>query len=223
VVVLVAVAAALGSLWLATLHTRTDSFSVTTHLREVQVDVGSGSVDVSDGGVGPVRVHSSEHYAFGRSPQLSHGVRDGVLHVTASCPHILVGHCAVDYRLAVPSSVPVVVKTRDGDVRLDAFHGTARIITADGNVTVVAYCGRSLSATSANGDVSVTAVCPPASLAVRSGTGNVTVAVPPNRYHVTTASGNGSVQVTGIITDRHAASEIVAESGDGDVRVSGAP
>jgi hypothetical protein len=223
VVVLVAAGAALGALWLATLHTRTDSFSVAARLREVQVDIGSGSVDVSDGGNGPVRVHSAQHYAFGRAPQLSHGVRDGVLHVTANCPHILVGHCAVDYRLAVPSSIPVVVKTGDGDVRFDAFRGTANVITADGNVGVAAYCGRSLTATSANGDVSVTAVCPPARLALRSGTGNVTVAVPPNRYRVTTASGNGSVRVTGIITDRRAASEILAESGDGDVRVGAAP
>jgi hypothetical protein len=210
-------------LYLTSEHTRSGSYAVTGVLRRIEVNVGDGNVEILGGGKGPVQVRSSERYAYGHAPHERHAVQGGVLLVEADCPRIVLGRCSVDYRLEVPNNVPVVVHAASGNVQLEAFHGSAELMTSTGDVTADAFCGFSLDATTGTGDISVAATCSPTRLDLRAGTGNVTARVPPNRYRVDATTHTGDVDVSGIVRADDASFEILALSDTGDVKVEATP
>ena len=210
-----------GIAWLVTLHSRTTTYTVSTPLRQVDLQLASGQAVIVGGGSTAVQVRRTDHYAFGRTARESRSVTGGVLRIVSRCPRIVVGSCSASYELAVPETVAVRVTTTGGRVRLDGFRGAAALRTGSGSVDVEAYCGFRLSAISGSGDLHVATACAPQSLDLRTGSGNAVALVPPGRYRLSAISGSGKQRVSGVVRDQRAAFSIDVHSGSGLAAVEG--
>ena len=219
-VIVALLALALGIGWLASMNSRTTTYSFGIPLNSVDVRLSSGTAVIIGTGSAMIRVRRTDHYAFGHSTRERRSLQNGTLRLTSSCPRIVVGSCSASYEIAVPETVKVNVQTTTGDVRLSGFRGSAAVQTRSGNVNVEAYCGFDLSATSRSGDVRVAAACAPQHLSLKTRSGDATAQVPPGRYRVSTSAG-GTEHVTGVIRDRNAPFTIDAHSASGNVAVGG--
>jgi DUF4097 and DUF4098 domain-containing protein YvlB len=149
-------------------------------------------------------------------------VKSGVLKVRSRCPATVLHSCSASYRVTVPDNVPVDVRTSSGTIRLDDYHGSARVATLSGDVQVRDFCGFSLQVRAETGDVGVTMPCAPQRLSLRSTRGAVHAIVPPGRYQVDAESASGRQQVRGGIENAtDAPFSIQALSTSGDVLVEG--
>jgi DUF4097 and DUF4098 domain-containing protein YvlB len=212
---------ALAVSWLATKETRISSYAVRGQLARVELDVRSGNIEIADAGGSNVQVRRTDRFAYGRSSVERRNLSSGVLRINSRCPSVVVGSCSADYRVAVPDNVPVVVRTSDGDVHVDAFRGSAQIQTGEGNVSVDAFCGFSLSVKTGSGNARTAASCSPQSLNLRSRSGSLDVTVPSGSYRVDADSNTGRRDVTGVTPSPGAPFEIQALSDSGDVTVRG--
>ncbi len=218
-VLLVGGTAAFIAAWLLSGSARTTSYTAHGALAGVQIRVVSGDVTIVGGPQGEVSVHRTDRSTFGHGPiEWRHRV-DHRLEIASTCPRMAVGACTADYHIAVPADVPVSVRADNGSVRVDGYHGSASIVTGDGSVTVAAFCGYTLRATSVRGDVSVVTSCSPERLDLRSTSGNVSATVPPGRYRIETSAGGRPARVQGLTADPRAPWEIQAVSTSGDVSV----
>jgi hypothetical protein len=199
------------------------TYGVTGSLNAIQLDVRSGNVDVLGGGSAAVEVRRTDHFSYGHPSTERRSIAGGVLHVSSSCPSVVIGHCSANYRLTVPDNVPVTVHTGDGDVRLASYRGSASVNTGSGNVSVEAFCGFSLAITTGAGDAHATTACAPQRLLMRSGSGLLDAAVPTGRYRVEADSNGGSRRVSGLTAAADAPFEIQELSGSGDVILRGVP
>jgi Toastrack DUF4097 len=218
---LLVVAIGLFVWWAATKETRIASYRVTGSLSRIEIDVHSGGVEVTDAGGSAVEVRRTDSFAFDRPPDEGRTVDEGVLRLTSRCPRQVVAGCSSDYRIAVPENVPVTIRSRDGDVRIAAFRGSAEVTTGAGNVFVDGFCGFGLSVKTGSGDARATATCSPQTLNLRSSTGNIEATVPAGGYRVEADSNNGRTDVSGVQRNPGAPYEIQALSDDGDVTVRG--
>ena len=219
-VIVATVALAIGIGWLASLSSRTTTASFGIPLREIDLQLSSGSAVIVGTGSSTIRVRRTDDYAFGHSARERRSLADGTLRLSSSCPRIVVGSCSASYEIAVPETVRVSVRTTSGDVRMSGFRGSAAVVTRSGNVNVEAYCGFDLSATSRSGDLRVAAACAPQHLSLKTGGGDVTAQVPPGRYRLSTSAGEAE-SVTGLIRDQNAPFTIDAHSASGTVTVGG--
>ena len=220
--VVVGCLAALTAWALASTRERIVSFDVRGTLQGVDLDLEDGSVEVIRGtNSGRVSVQRTEHFAFSHSARVSRSVRAGVLRVRSRCPVTVMHSCSADYRVVVPDNVPVDVRTTSGRIRLDDYHGSARIATLSGDVDVRDFCGFSLQVRAETGDVGVTSPCAPQRMSLRSTRGAVHAVVPPGRYQVDAESASGSQEVRGITQANDAPFSIQALSTSGDVLVEG--
>ena len=219
-VIVVAIALAIGIGWAASLHSKHTTYSFGIPLREVDLRLSSGSATIVGTGASTIRVRRTDDYAFGHAARERRALSNGTLRLDSSCARILLGSCSASYEIAVPETVKVNVQTTGGDVRLSGFRGSATVRTRSGHVTVEAYCGFDLSATSGSGDVRVAAACAPQHLSLKTGSGNATAQVPPGRYRVTTSAG-GTERVAGVIRDENAPFTIDMHSASGNVAVEG--
>lgn len=218
-VLLVGATTAFIAAWLLSGRTGTTSYTAHGSPTGVQIRVVSGDVTIVGGYQGRVSVRRTDRSTFGQGPtEWRHRV-DGRLEIASTCPKMIVGACAADYRVAVPDDVPVSVHADHGSVRVDGYHGSASLATGDGSVAVDAFCGYTLRATSARGDVSVVTSCSPERLDLRSTSGNVSATVPPGRYQIDASAGGGPALVQGLTADPNAPWEIQALSTGGDVIV----
>ncbi len=218
-VLLVGGTSAFAAAWLLSGRTRTTSYAAHGRLVGVQIRVVSGDVAIVGGSQGGVSVRRTDQSTFGRGPtEWRHRV-DRRLEIASTCPKLVVGACAADYRVAVPENVPVSVRADHGSVTVEGYRGSASLATGDGSVTVDAFCGYTLRATSVRGDVSVVTSCSPERLELRSTSGNVSATVPPGRYRIDASAGRGPALVQGLTTDPNAPWEIQALSTGGDVTV----
>ncbi len=215
--------AAMAVLWGTTLELRTTSYAVNEAVSRVELDIAGGDVEILGGGPLRVAVRRQERSAYDQRPRERRTFVDGVLRVESSCPRIVVGTCAADYRLTVPDNVPVRVTQRAGDVRMTAYRGSAEISTSAGDILVDAFCGFALRATADSGRVHVSTVCSPERLDLRSTTGDVTALVPPGRYQVDADTSGGRVAVRGVVAVADAPWQIQALSATGDVTVEATP
>jgi hypothetical protein len=220
-VLLLAAAVFLAATWASTSTTGSTSYTaqLPSVLDRVELEDSNGDVEIL-GATGPeVLISRVDSSVFGHSPEERRFVVDGVFRIETSCPELVFGACTADYRLTVPEQVPLTIMVEHGDLRLTAYRGSAVVSTRGGNVTVSAFCGSVLSATSTSGDVEVVATCPPNRLTLRTATGDITVRVPPGRYGIDADTIGGHVELTGVADDPSARSRIQALSNSGDVSI----
>ena len=162
------------------------------------------------------RVDSS---AFGHTPTEQRFVADGVLRIESTCPELVLGACASDYRMTVPDHVPLRIVTEHGDIQLTAYRGSAVLSTRNGSVTVDAYCGSILDVTAGGGGIDVAATCAPQRLTMRTGSGDMFARVPLGQYSIDAETLDGDVTLEGIADDPASTARIQALSNSGDVTV----
>ncbi|MEA2351805.1 MAG: hypothetical protein QOJ14_219 [Thermoleophilaceae bacterium] len=218
---LLVVAIGLGIWWAATKETRIAHYRVTGPLTRIEVNVHSGSVEITDAGGSAAEVRRTDRFAFDRPSHERRSLESGVLRLSSRCPRLVVGSCTSDYRVAVPENVPVVIRSSGGDVRIAAFRGSADVQTGSGNVFVDGFCGFALSVKTGSGSAHATATCSPQTLNLRSSTGDLDATVPAGGYRIEADSNNGSTEVSGVQRNPGAPYEIQALSDAGDVTVRG--
>jgi hypothetical protein len=211
----------MGVGWVASLHTRTASYSVTASVSRVDLRLASGDADIVASSSPAVQVRRTENYAFGHPARERRWLDRGVLHIVSQCPHIVVGSCSASYEVAVPQGVTIDVQTGGGGIRMNGVSGDATVGTRSGNIDVEAYCGFHLSAESQAGNLTVVTACPPQSLKLQTGSGDAAALVPPGRYRIAAVSGRHRQRVTGVKDDPTSAFTITVDSGSGAVAVEG--
>ena len=206
--------------WALTTERRIASYAVSGPVTAVTFDLGAADADIIGGADGePVRVRRVERFAFGHGPVIRRDASGGELRVWQRCPEAVLGACSADYRIEVPPNAQVTVRTTTGDVNMRGYRGRAAIDTASGDIDVDAYCGFSLRASAASGDVAATATCQTDDLELRSRTGDVRAVVPPGRYEIDADSDAGDRRVVGLTQVEGASFRVQALSSTGDVIV----
>ncbi len=216
-----AVALAVGAL--ASTRDRVVTYPVTGSLQGLQFDLADGDILIIGGGGrrDTVDVRRTERYSFGHEADSRRGVAAGVFRVRSRCPVTLLGPCQVGYRVIVPDNVALDVRTTDGDVTFRGYRGSARVSTDDGQIDISGYCGNSLDARAADGDIVLGAACAPPRLSLRSGSGSIRAVIPPGRYDLDAESNSGSESVRGVTARDDAPYSVQAFSSSGDVSVEG--
>ena len=218
--VLLAVALVLGIWWLGSRRTEIATYSVRGTVSEVMLDLaGANAVVVGGGSARQIDVRRTDEFSFGRRADAQRAVADGVLRLRSRCPATVLSTCSASYRVVVPDNVPVMVRTSSGDVRFNAYQGSASIATTTGDIDVGGYCGFRLEARAESGDVRASTSCPPERLVLRSRSGDVRAIVPAGRYRVDADTDGGTRRVAGVAAADDAPFTIQALSGTGDVDV----
>jgi Toastrack DUF4097 len=220
-VVLVGAALLLAALWSTSDKTSSTSYTaqLPSALLRIEMQVAEGSVEIVGGATPEVLVDRVDSSAFGHWPTEKRFVADGVFRIESTCPELVIGACAADYRITVPETTPLAIVAVHGDIRLNAIRGPALLSTRDGSITVDAFCGSVLDATASGGDVDVVATCPTERLTLRTGSGDIDARVPPGQYSIDAETLDGEVAVDGVVDDPSARSRIQALANDGDVTV----
>jgi hypothetical protein len=220
-VVLLGAALLLAVLWSTSDNTSSTEFTaqLPSTLLRVEIQVGEGSVEIVGGASPEVLVDRVDSSAFGHWPTEKRFVADGVFRIESSCPELVIGACAADYRITVPEKTSLGIVAEHGDIRLNAMRGPALVSSRDGSITVDAFCGSVLDASASGGDVDVVATCPTTRLTLRTGSGDIRARVPPGQYSIDAETLDGDVAVDGVVDDPAARSRIQALSNDGDVTV----
>lgn len=219
-VVLVAGAAVLAALWLGSSRTTTVAYAVPGTLLGIELRVQSGDVTIVGGSRTGVSVTRSDHSVYGHGPREQRLVRSRILHLVSSCPVLVLGSCASNFRIEVPDNVSITVRAEHGAVRLEGYQGSANITTKAGSISVEDYCGLVLGATSASGSITVGTSCSPERLALFSDSGSVGVTVPAGNYRINANSQSGSTHVSGLVNDAGAPWGIETLSRSGNVTVA---
>jgi DUF4097 and DUF4098 domain-containing protein YvlB len=164
-------------------------------------------------------VRRTDEFSFGRRARAQRDVTGGVLRLRSRCPATVLSSCSASYRVTVPDNIPVTVRTSSGDVRFNAYRGSAEIATTTGDIDVGGYCGFLLQARAESGDVQASASCAPERLVLRSRSGDVRAVVPAGRYRVDADTDGGTRRVIGLTAAEDAPFQIQALSSAGDVDV----
>jgi hypothetical protein len=210
----------LGAWWLASSERQIATYSVRGSLRSISLDLGRADAVIMGGGSRPaVEVRRTDSFAFGRRAEAQRQVSGGVLRLRSRCADMVLGACSATYQVTVPDNIPINVRTSSGDVRFNAYRGSARIDTGTGNIDVTAYCGFALQARAETGNVRANASCAPERMELRSRTGDIRAIVPPGRYRLDADSDGGSRKVRGVTAADDAPFQIQALSSAGDVDV----
>ena len=221
VLVLLGTVVAFAATWVATTSERSTEYTalVPGTLLRVELSVASGDVEVLGGATPDVLVTRTDTSSFGHAPQERRIISDGVLRIESTCPKLVVGECEADYRLTVPETVPITISAPGGDIRLVAYRGNVSLSTADGDLTVDAFCGPTLDATARSGDIDVVATCSTDNLTFLTSSGDVNVRVPPGLYDLEAESFTGDVDVRGVTDAPGAPFTIQVSTSSGDVVV----
>jgi DUF4097 and DUF4098 domain-containing protein YvlB len=120
---------------------------------QIVLDNRQGHVDVTAGGTRAVDVERKTTSLFTKVTQNAY-VRNGVLHLTSRCDHVL---CVVDYRIAAPAGVRLQVTNRYADVTVKGSPGDVEVVNTDeGDIRLDLAAGkRHVSATTRKGDVTI--------------------------------------------------------------------
>ncbi|MEV6685485.1 DUF4097 family beta strand repeat-containing protein [Streptomyces sp. NPDC051130] len=149
--------------------TATDDATVTEAVRAVEVTDGRhGSVEVVPGSGPGVTVHRTVHYRGDTPPRPDQRVTSGVLSFTAGCP----GTCYVDYRLEVPASATVKLRTDSGRLTVTGV-AAADLTSSSGTVTAERVAGP-LTVRTSSGDVGAGRIAGP--LRIRTSSGDIRAA-----------------------------------------------
>ena len=206
-------------------------------VRSLEVDVEVGRVDVVAGGGEDAIIIRTRRYLVG-APKVSEGLVEGVLRIQAECAGRIAAGCAVDYRLEVPSGLPVRIRTDRasvsvtdmtgmveveagaGNVRLVRTRGPVKVDTSAGNVDGLDIAAEFLDATTGAGRIRLAIAEAPGRLGLKTGAGNIDVGLPatPGGYRVATDTGAGKVDVT-VEQNQGGSRAITATTGAGTIRI----
>lgn len=206
-------------------------------VRSVEVDVEVGQVGVFAGQADEAKVERTRRYVRG-APRIRETLVDGVLRLRADCPRFVAVGCKVEYRLEVPATVPVRIRTDSGSVvvedvrgtvdigtgaggiRLARTRGPARLSTSAGSIEGVDLVAEFLDAATDAGRIRLSLSEPSARVDVRTDAGSVDLALPTvnGGYRVTTGTGAGTVDVT-VDQNAEAARAVTARTGAGNIRI----
>jgi hypothetical protein len=210
----------LGAWWLGSSERQISTYSVRGSLRSISLDLGRANAVIMGGGSRPaVEVRRTDTFAFGRRARSQRQVSAGVLRLRSRCDDLVLGTCSATYQVTVPDNIPINVRTSSGDVRFNAYRGSARIDTGTGDIDVTAYCGFALQARAETGNVRANASCALERMELRSRAGDVHAVVPPGRYRLDADSDGGNSKVRGVTPADDAPFQIQALSSAGDVDV----
>ena len=212
-------------LWgLASEEQRTVRYQVRGALNGMTIDAADADVMVVRGGSAPaLAVQHVDRFAFGHEARTSRSIAGGVFRVRSRCPRTALHSCRVRYVLTVPDNLPVDIRTTSGDVRFAGYRGSARVATRSGDIDVADYCGNSLHARAATGNIVASASCAPPQMDLRTTTGSVVARVPAGRYAVDAQTAVGAPRITGIVPAADAPFAIQALSSAGTVVVERNP
>ena len=186
----------------------------------ITLDLGAADVAIVGGGDRPaVEVRRTDEFAFGHRAQDARRAVAGTLAIRSRCPRTVLGSCAARYRVTVPDTVGVSVRTSAGGVRFSGYRGSAEVDTGMGDVVIAGFCGFALRARSLGGDVTAGASCALERMELSSRTGDVRAVVPPGRYQVDADRDVGSRTVRGVTPADDAPFQVQALSSAGDVTV----
>ncbi|MEU3064818.1 DUF4097 family beta strand repeat-containing protein [Streptomyces subrutilus] len=194
--------------------------------------VRAGSIEVTAGAGPGVTVRRTVHYRASTVPATGQQVTGGVLTFSTDCS----GGCSVDYRLEVPATATVRLRSGSGDIRVsgvagaeltsdsgdvraERIAGPLKVRTSSGTITGTALTGPSADVRSASGDTGLDFARTPDAVRTESTSGEVTLKVPRAPYRVAVSTTSGSREVT-VPTDDAAASRLSVTTTSGDVRVS---
>jgi DUF4097 and DUF4098 domain-containing protein YvlB len=176
----------------------------------VEIDVGSGNVNVFGGADGATGTITTEFAK--QPPEVVHYVDGGVLHIEGECATLQL-HCDIDVELTVPPGTDVSVLTGSGevwisdttgdvtvsagsgDLDLDGLSGRVEADTGSGDVTLQGCAGVLVAATG-SGDIQGTDLAFSEAEAV-TGSGDVRLQLeaPVTRVDVETGSGEVDIEV----------------------------
>jgi hypothetical protein len=134
--------------------TESSSSAISTSVRNVELTIDSGDVEVDVVGQGEKPELHKELTSSLRSPDETIKQEGDTLHVTTRCGDG-VGKCASDYRLTVPADTLIKVKTSMGDVSVKGVRASAEARTEMGDVRLEHVTGERLVAVSKTGDITV--------------------------------------------------------------------
>jgi hypothetical protein len=232
-VVLVALCAWVGSLLRST-DNKSLSFPGVTQL---EIDVGSGDVELVASQTADVEVQAKSTYYF-RAPSSTAASSGGALRLGQECGGLRIGRCSTHWRVAVPAGVTVGAKVRHGSLSANGLQGSAGLRTSNGSLTVRKSYGSltldstggkitgselsslDVKAASDGGRVKLGFTSAPVNVDVRTDSGDVEVQVPKKSgaFAVVGESPQGKVTID-VQTDANSPRHITARSASGDVSV----
>lgn len=206
-------------------------------IRSVEVAVDVGTVAVAVGHDDGATVARTRRYLRGR-PTTSERLVDGVLTVSSDCGRPVRLGCGVDYRISVPASAAVRIRTGRasvsvagiaamvdvtagaGDVRLRGTHGPVRVTTSAGSVDGADLVADFLDASTGVGAIRLSMAEPPGRVGLRTGAGGIDLALPvvPDGYRVDAKAGAGKVDI-GVPSNPSGNRAVVAMSGAGAIHI----
>jgi hypothetical protein len=188
-------------------------------VRALRVDVDRGSIRIVASE--DTRVHVHARISRGLH-DTSHDValRGHTLVADATCPHFQDFFCSVEYTIRVPASVSTSVSSANSSINIRGLTGPIRIDSVDGDVTGRELGSRTASASTVDGDVTLTFDTDPTIVDASSVDGDVVVRLPRGRaYHVDASTVDGSTS-TEIRTDPASNRSIIAGTVDGDITIA---
>lgn len=171
-------------------------------------------------------------------PHTEHQVKDGVLRLTSDDCGGNGDKCTVHYTVTVPAALTARLRTGGGDVTVRDLSGSVDARTEGGDVVARTTSGRlhartdggnvrltdvrsrDVDAESGGGNLRGTFAAAPDQARLASGGGNVTVRLPRGSYAVDARTDGGTRDVS-VPTDREAPHRVTAQTGGGNVTVTG--
>ncbi|MBN1611513.1 MAG: DUF4097 family beta strand repeat protein [Polyangiaceae bacterium] len=196
--------------------TRVEAFTVDQAVSTLDVNVGSGDIDVS-GSDGTQTVVTAA--ITGAHTDLDRDYSDGRLRLSQDCNGW--DPCNVDVAIGVPAGAVLKLRTGSGDVRFTGAAGAVTAKTGSGDVSASRLVSGQVQIETGSGDVRARFDEPPDKVAIDTGSGDVRLWVPVGSYSVRLDTGSGDRDVEGIDVDSDAPSSIRVHTGSGDVRISG--
>jgi hypothetical protein len=198
-------------------HTETheEHLDIEEPVVSLEVDVGSGDLEIVGAGVDEVNVSAKIE---GASNHLGHSLEDGRLTLFDDCNEVL---CGVNITAFVPAAVPVVLRTGSGDVRARGTRAEVWMRTGSGDIDAHELLGIRVHAETGSGDVALRVQAPAENVVVRTGSGDVELVVPRGGYRLSVSTGSGDEDVDGVHDDAAAPGSIEVDTGSGDVKVRG--
>ena len=187
-------------------HSESQHQAYQHQIDRVELDLDSGDIQLSPGSAGQVVVQRDLRWDKAK-PTITEKWNGATLQISNACAsgeH----NCATNYEIELPQDVPVVGKTKAGNITTRGMHGTQDLETDAGDVTVEEtrsaltlrtnagkVSGTGLGSTridafSSAGNVSLTLTVVPDNVSAKSDAGDVDVRVPK------TGSGGYSVQAS---------------------------
>jgi hypothetical protein len=198
-------------------HTETheEHLDVEEPVVSLEVDVGSGDLEIVGADVDAVRVTAKIE---GASNHLGHSLEDGRLTLFDDCNEL---QCGVNIIAFVPAAVPLVLRTGSGDVRARGTQAEVSMRTGSGDIHARELPGVGLHAETGSGDVALRVQAPAEHVVVRTGSGDVELVVPRGGYRLSVSTASGDEHVDGVHDDAAASGSIDVDTGSGDVDVRG--